>query len=170
MALFGQDDISEALLSASAQWGKQLDVVDPDSDTTQARQQQKWRVRVLFAADGRFRFERFSLATLQSPFRVAIAPAPICSTDPFLSHKTTVRHVYDHFASQKGTYLPTYLPFECVLIVEDDSQFLVCCTMMDGWFNAQSGSEVHDVLLFNERHEITEATFANVAIQLPGSS
>jgi len=64
------------------------------------------------------------------PLRVALARAPVDSSDPFLYHKTTNRKVYETARA--------------------------ACAAFD------------DVLLFNEKGQITESTIANLAVDIDG--
>jgi len=64
------------------------------------------------------------------PCRVALAPTPVDSRDPFLYHKTTRRDVYERARAE-----------------------------VPG---------VDDVLLVNERGEVTESTIANLVVELDG--
>jgi len=64
------------------------------------------------------------------PQRIALARAPVDSSDPFLHHKTSNRAAYEAARA--------------------------ACPGYD------------DVLLFNEKGEITESTIANVAVEIAG--
>ncbi len=89
------------------------------------------RIRLLAAKDGRFSFDAEMLPKAATkPQRVAVARAPVDSSDPFLYHKTTNRQVYE-----------------------------AARTAWPGF---------DDVLLFNEKGEVTESTIANVAVDVDG--
>ena len=88
------------------------------------------RIRVTVPETGPPVLEARPLAPLRVPWRVAVARAPVESTDPFLHHKTTRRQVYDQARA------------------------------------AAPGSD--DVLLWNERGELTESCIANVVVERDG--
>ncbi len=89
------------------------------------------RIRLLIAKDGRMSLEAKALPVPAIELqRIALARAPVDSSDSSLYHKTTSRAVYE--AAR----------------------------------NACPGYE--DVLLFNEKGEITESTIANVAVEIAG--
>ncbi|HJW89881.1 MAG TPA: chorismate-binding protein, partial [Anaerolineales bacterium] len=95
------------------------------------------KVRLLVAEDGGVRVESDALPAggEARPLRLALAPAPIDSTDPFLYHKTTHRQVYDW----------------AIRSISENA---------DGHWD--------DVILWNERGELTESTRANLLIELDG--
>ena len=81
--------------------------------------------------EGRVTLEMRSLAAAgPAPQRVAVAPGPADSSNPFLYHKTTNRGLYEAARA--------------------------ACPGYD------------DVLLLNERGEVTESTIANVAVEIDG--
>jgi para-aminobenzoate synthetase/4-amino-4-deoxychorismate lyase len=77
------------------------------------------------------RVEASPLSAGAEPRRVALAPAPVDGTDPFLFHKTTHRRAYDDARRS--------------------------CPGFD------------DVLMWNEREEVTESTIANVVVEIDGA-
>jgi para-aminobenzoate synthetase/4-amino-4-deoxychorismate lyase len=94
-----------------------------------ARTHQK--VRLLVSKEGRITLEAEALpAADPAPQRVAVAPGPADSSDPFRYHKTTNRGLYEAARA--------------------------ACPGYD------------DVLLLNERGEVTESTIANVAVEIEG--
>jgi para-aminobenzoate synthetase/4-amino-4-deoxychorismate lyase len=94
-----------------------------------ARTRQK--VRLLVDKEGRITLQAEALlAAAPMPQRVAVAPCPIDSSNPFLYHKTTNRGLYEAARA--------------------------ACPGYD------------DVLLFNERGEVTESTIANLAVEIDG--
>jgi para-aminobenzoate synthetase/4-amino-4-deoxychorismate lyase len=94
-----------------------------------ARTRQK--VRLLVSKEGRITLEAEVLpATDPAPQRIAFAPGPADSSDPFRYHKTTNRGLYEAARA--------------------------ACPGYD------------DVLLLNERGEVTESTIANVAVEIEG--
>ncbi len=89
------------------------------------------RVRLLTTRQGRFSLEAEVLSEAAAARRgVAVARAPVDSSDPFLYNKTSNRRVYEAART--------------------------ACPGFD------------DVLLFNERGELTESTIANVAVEIEG--
>ncbi len=89
------------------------------------------KVRLLVAKEGRLTLEAEALpAANPAPQRVAVAPGPADSSNPFLYHKTTNRGLYEAARA--------------------------ACPGYD------------DVLLLNERGEVTESTIANVAVEIDG--
>jgi para-aminobenzoate synthetase / 4-amino-4-deoxychorismate lyase len=89
------------------------------------------KVRLLVSKEGRFSLEAGAMPDVaaRTP-RVALARAPVDSSNPLLYHKTTNRSVYEEARA--------------------------ACPSCD------------DVLLFNEKGEITESTIANVAVEIDG--
>lgn len=88
------------------------------------------RVRMLLAADGALRMETHPLPPPR-PWRVALAPEPVDSANPFLYHKTTHRAVYDQARA--------------------------------------AHPDCDDVLLQNERGELTESCFGNLVLEIDGA-
>lgn len=89
------------------------------------------RVRLLLSRAGAVDVKLSPLIPTQSKFGdIAIAKAPIDSSDVFLYHKTTNRKIYEEAL--------------------------------------RSSPGFEDVILFNEREEVTETTIANVAIEIDG--
>ena len=89
------------------------------------------KIRLLVTKDGRIRLEVRLLPKPEGkPQRIALARAPVDSSDLFLYHKTTNRKVYEAART--------------------------ACPGFD------------DVILFNERGEVTESTIANVAVDIAG--
>ena len=89
------------------------------------------RIRLLVSKEGRITLEAKALP--KSAFklqRIALARAPVDSSDPILYHKTTNRAVYEAARA--------------------------ACPGFD------------DVLLFNEKGEVTESTIANIAVDIAG--
>ena len=61
-----------------------------------------WRVRLLVAPDGSLEVEAWPLEDESGPWTVAIAAAPIDSSNPYLFHKTTRRQVYEEARRSVG--------------------------------------------------------------------
>jgi len=99
------------------------------------------RVRLLLRPDGTLAHEAFVLSPVSTkPLRVKLAAAPVDDQDVFLFHKTTRRVVYENArAAQPGLRLER-LDEHC-----------------------------DDVLLYNQRGELTEATIANLVVELDGA-
>ncbi|MGF1496132.1 MAG: aminodeoxychorismate synthase component I [Elainellaceae cyanobacterium] len=89
-----------------------------------------YRVRLLLNEDGGIWLEHAPYTEILEPLRVALAPAPVDSADPFLYHKTTQRQVYERARS--------HYP------------------------------DRDDVLLWNERQELTEACLGNIVVEQDG--
>lgn len=89
------------------------------------------RLRVLVHRNGEMQMETASLSTRTGDYRVILAEASIDSTDPYLYHKTTRRHVYTSALAKASGY--------------------------------------DDVLLWNERGELTESCIANLVVELDGN-
>ena len=89
------------------------------------------KVRLLVSKEGHITLESKALpkAALKTQ-RIALARAPVDSSDPFLCHKTTNRKVHEAARAPCPGY--------------------------------------DDVLLFNERGEVTESAIANVAVDIAG--
>lgn len=96
------------------------------------------RVRLLCDRRGGVRVEVGRAEAAPRPLRVAPAVRPVDSRDPFLWHKTTRREVY-----------------ESALAAARERA-------------AAAGVEVDDVVLWNERGELTETTLANLVLELDG--
>jgi para-aminobenzoate synthetase/4-amino-4-deoxychorismate lyase len=93
--------------------------------------QQRSKIRLLVTKAGRISLEAKALPETElNPQRIALARAPVDSSDLFLYHKTTNRAVYEAARA--------------------------ACPGFD------------DVLLFNEKGEITESTIANIAVNIAG--
>jgi para-aminobenzoate synthetase/4-amino-4-deoxychorismate lyase len=88
------------------------------------------RVRALLDPGGALRVEHAPLPAPR-PWRVALAQAPVDSTDRFLYHKTTHRAVYDQARAARP--------------------------------------DCDDVILHNERGELTEACFGNLVLEIDGA-
>ncbi|MEB3355761.1 MAG: aminodeoxychorismate synthase component I [Synechococcales bacterium] len=88
---------------------------------------QPHRVRLLLSEDGGIWLEHTPHTETLEPLRVALAPSPVDSSDPFLYHKTTHRQVYE----QARSHHP----------------------------------DQDDVLLWNERGELTEACLGNIVVE-----
>lgn len=88
------------------------------------------RVRVFAHSSGSVRSDHQPLASLPSPYTIALAKHPIRSDDVRLFHKTTNRDVYD-----------SAIP---------------------------SAPNAHDIVLWNERGEITESKIANIVVRIDG--
>ncbi len=90
------------------------------------------KVRLLVTRAGRITLESEALPKPDAtPPRVALAPGPIDSSNPFLYHKTTNRGLYEAARAARPNY--------------------------------------DDVLLFNEKGEVTESTIANLAVEIEGN-
>lgn len=87
------------------------------------------KVRLVVSADGAIALEHEDVKP-SIPVRVALAEAPVDSSDEFLRHKTSRRDVYER-----------------ALADHPDAQ---------------------DVLLWNERRELTETCSANVVLEIDG--
>ena len=87
-------------------------------------------IRLLVDRTGNIETQRKPMPAGKESFRLALAKAPVNSSNPFLYHKTTNRAVYERAR--------------------------------------QSCPECDDVILHNERGEITEATIANIVLKLDG--
>jgi para-aminobenzoate synthetase / 4-amino-4-deoxychorismate lyase len=97
----------------------------------------RFRVRLLCDRRGGVRTEAAPLAEpTGAPVRLALAPAPVDSSDRFLFHKTTRREVYER-ALAEARRVP-------------------------------GAGDADDVLLRNERGELTESTIANLVLDLGG--
>ncbi|MBN2317790.1 MAG: aminodeoxychorismate synthase component I [Acidobacteria bacterium] len=90
------------------------------------------KVRLLVDRNGSIEIQFLPLIPEESPKRVKvkIAAKPVNSTDIFLYHKTTSRHIYE-------------------------SARLAC-------------PDCDDVLLWNERQELTESSVANIVVEIAG--
>jgi len=88
------------------------------------------RVRLTVDRAGTASVEASPVTAPPQPTRLALAQAPVDSTDPFLFHKTTHRATYERA------------------------------------FNDHPDAD--DVLLWNERRELTESTIANVVLEIDG--
>jgi para-aminobenzoate synthetase/4-amino-4-deoxychorismate lyase len=85
-------------------------------------------VRLTVAPDGAVDVSTSPRVESNAPVRLALAPTPVASSDPFLFHKTTERAVYEAARA------------------------------------ARPGSD--DVVLWNERGEVTETTIANLVVRI----
>lgn len=95
------------------------------------------RVRLLLTSEGQVRLEAvFCPREKRCIWTLALAEESVDSTNPFLYHKTTHRDVYRRAVEQ----------------VEKRGD--------------QSSSRPDDVLLFNERGEVTESTIANLLVRV----
>jgi para-aminobenzoate synthetase/4-amino-4-deoxychorismate lyase len=98
------------------------------------------RVRLLLRRDGRVSVERGESHTCASVRLMAVAKESVDSKDVFLYHKTTNRTVYERASSfAKAT-------------ADKQADF----------------PSADDVLLYNERGEVTESCIANVVVELDG--
>ncbi len=90
------------------------------------------RVRLLVSRDGSLSCTAVQLGAESSDSmpRLRRAKHPVCSANPFLRHKTTLREVYDQAKRAAG--------------------------------------ECDDVVLWNERGEVTESSIANIVVRLDG--
>jgi para-aminobenzoate synthetase/4-amino-4-deoxychorismate lyase len=98
------------------------------------------RVRLLCDRRGRVRVESAPLADPRRPLRVALAASPVDSGDVFLCHKTTRRQVYERALAEARSRV------------------------------AEGGLEIDDVVLWNERGELTETTIANLVLEVDGEA
>lgn len=89
------------------------------------------RLRVLLHRNGGIHMEATPLSTRSGDYLVILAATPVKSTDPFLYHKTTRRHIYKSALATAPGY--------------------------------------DDVLLWNERGELTESCIANLVVELEGN-
>ncbi len=98
------------------------------------------RVRLLLSKDGKFEVQSFGLKRLEASSTLAVARKSVDSGDVFLCHKTTNRAVYEKASSfAKAT-------------ADKKADF----------------PDADDVLLYNERGEVTESCIANVVVELDG--
>jgi para-aminobenzoate synthetase / 4-amino-4-deoxychorismate lyase len=88
------------------------------------------RVRVALSRDGAITVDLAPLASRAGPVTLTIDDEPVDSTSPWLSHKTTLREIYERRQSRHP--------------------------------------HVDDVVMINEREEVTEVTRANIALRLDG--
>ena len=88
------------------------------------------RIRLVVSAEGNPVVESTNLSRAQQPYTMRLARNPVDSTDVFLYHKTTQRHVYEKALAESPGY--------------------------------------NDVLLWNERKEITESCIANLVVEING--
>ncbi len=96
------------------------------------------RVRILLDRSGDLRSETAAFQLLQKPFRVRLAERSINSKEVFLYHKTTRREIYQDAIAIVGTKLPL------------------------------KRGKYSDVLLYNEKDELTEFTIGNLVVELDG--
>ena len=96
------------------------------------------RVRLLLNPEGEFEIQTFELKRLEASSTLAIAKRPVDSQDVFLYHKTTNRTVYE---KAKADFSFDEVP---------------------------DRPRPDDVLLFNERGEVTESCVANVVVEFDG--
>jgi para-aminobenzoate synthetase/4-amino-4-deoxychorismate lyase len=98
----------------------------------EARRQRQgcWKVRLLLTREGMVSAHAEPLSPGVTPWRVALAKAPVDDRDIFLYHKTTHREIYEHHRRGRPGF--------------------------------------DDVILWNQRGEITESTLANVVVTLRG--
>ncbi|MBO6557371.1 MAG: chorismate-binding protein [Pseudomonadales bacterium] len=89
------------------------------------------RLRLLLDADGTSTLEQHPLPDSSGLVRLRLAPNPVNSSDVFLFHKTTHRHVYEAARN--------------------------------------SVADCDDVLLYNEKGELTETSIANVFLEIDGN-
>jgi branched-subunit amino acid aminotransferase/4-amino-4-deoxychorismate lyase len=102
------------------------------AETAAAHRTGAWRVRLLVAGSGQPVVECVAFAPNgDRVWRVALAAAPVDSSDRFLRHKTTRREIYNRARASRP--------------------------------------DVDDVLLWNERGEITESSIANVVVEIGGT-
>lgn len=97
------------------------------------------RVRLLLDKNGHLTSESRPYAPTESPpLKVCLATEPVHSNNVFLYHKTTHRAVYDSALRSAGSEIP----------------------------QEQTGYD--DVLLYNERGELTEFTIGNLIVEMDG--
>jgi len=96
------------------------------------------RVRVSLDKYGRLNFEASPFQVENNPLRVCLAENPVNSSDVFLFHKTTHRDAYTHALSSAGAK------------------------------PQQKRPKCDDVLLYNERGELTEFTIGNLIVEMDG--
>lgn len=90
-----------------------------------------WKVRLLVSKRGSVETEVEPISELNAPVEIALAAAPVDSTDVFLFHKTTHRAAYEAALASRPGFA--------------------------------------DVVLWNNRGEVTESTVANVVVELDGA-
>ncbi len=120
------------LLASAGYFGRPVDEIALRTALTEYAnriQEAPAKVRCLLDVQGRIHIEHATLPPAK-PWRVALAPDPVSSTDVFLFHKTTHRSNYDHRLAARP--------------------------------------ECNDVLLWNERDELTEATMGNIVLEIHG--
>ena len=93
-------------------------------------------------------------------YRVRLDTEPISSTDPYLAHKSTVREVYDNARHRVNATFDTSYTSD-TRDMRDMSDRRDIKDMRD----TSNTSNVFDVLLWNEKNEITECSIANIAVQ-----
>ena len=98
------------------------------------------RVRLLLDKNGSMSHEAKSTQAAEDhpPLNIRLATEPIDSTNRFLYHKTTHREVYAHAIGSFGGLAPEKL------------------------------QKFDDVLLYNERNELTEFTIGNLIVEIDG--
>jgi para-aminobenzoate synthetase/4-amino-4-deoxychorismate lyase len=121
--------MAEAARYFAYQWNE-ASVHDAIAAAAREHPQGCWRLRLLVSAEGRPTVECTAHADETRTWRVAFAHEPIDPLDPFITHKTTRRIVYE------------------------DAK--------------RSRPGLDDVLLWNDRGEVTESTIANVVAEIDG--
>ena len=101
-------------------------------------QSTRCRVRLLLTDEGQFRLEAKPFSKeIRRVWKLQLAQNPVDSTNPFLYHKTTRRDVY-----------------QCAIERASSAS------------EPGVGKTFDDVLLFNERGEVTESTIANLLVRI----
>ncbi len=113
------------------------------------------RVRLLLSRQGDVRVEHRPLEVSTAPMHVRIARDPVDNDDPFLFHKTTNRAVYDR-ARSSGSLAPANPVNPANLVNPVNPVNLVNLVIPD------------EVILWNASREVTEATTANVVLEVDG--
>ncbi len=111
---------------------------------------QPHKVRLLVTKEGRIHCEAIPLCcsklSLSQPVKLRLADAPIDIHNPFIYHKTTNREIYNKFLDYYHD--------------DDGEERSGNSTMLN--------HRADDVLLWNERQEITETCIANIVVKLNG--
>jgi para-aminobenzoate synthetase/4-amino-4-deoxychorismate lyase len=121
----------ERLRRSAEHFGFRFDAASIDSALAElaARLDRPRKVRALLDSDGKLTLETQEVKP-STPLRLALADAPVDSSDPFLRHKTSRREVYERALARHP--------------------------------------EADDVLLWNERGELTETCQGNLVLELGG--
>jgi len=126
------------LANSAEYFGFEMDVDAVRTHLKSLRFELPMKIRLILNKDGSFESQHEEVHENKGEFRVEIAKEPVDSKDVFLYHKTTNRAVYEK--------------------AKADFSF----------DEAQDRPMPDDVLLFNERGEVTESCRANVVVELDG--